>query len=155
MSVFANRPRPGSCMFTASHLDLLTYKSPAVSEYYLHGFDQLNDGAVMYSAIAAMLSGGTDAMLLRLLEDDRLGLSCESIEAELATKLESLEAVDDYTWSRLAQLVPETSANSLKDKTLHSYHISRAFVQTRSCRWPDLIPGSCSMATGKQTSRLY
>ena len=97
----------------------MTREDPEVSDYYLHGFSQLGEGASLYACIAAMTSQGTDALLAALLHDDRLGLCGADIDHVMADRLLSLEKVNPYTWNRLAGLLTEEqSGNFLKDKCL-------------------------------------
>ena len=108
-----------------------TRSCPAVPDYYLHGFDQLDGSSTLYDIIAATTSPGTYALLKHLLEDDRLGMSCMELDKLMVEKRKELECVGPYTWRRLSRLLPDKHPSFLQDKSLHAFHLAHAFVQKK------------------------
>ena len=125
------RALTASLAFGLERLLEFTRKDPSVSDYYLHGFDQLDDESVLYAMVAAISSPGADAMLCNILADDRLGLSCGELEQTIREQQAALEGVEAYTWSRLAPLVGGLCPNELQDKCLHAFHVVQGYVQKK------------------------
>eukprot|EP00974_Lingulodinium_polyedra_P131918 11219660-Lingulodinium_polyedra.AAC.1 len=67
-------------------------------------------------------------MLLAVLEDDRIGLSCQAIEEAMLEEQQWLEGVGHYTWDRLAKLVPDISGHHIRSRCLKAFHVAQSFV---------------------------
>ena len=49
----------------------------------------------------------------------------------MTDKQKSLESVEDYTWARLATLLPDATGNFIRDKCLNANHVAQAFVHKK------------------------
>ena len=77
-------------------------QSPDTSDYYIHGFGQLDDETLKYAIVAAMSSNVSDAILIELLEDDRLPRHVAATETGLQEECQWVANVKNFTWTRLS-----------------------------------------------------
>ena len=107
-------------------------QSPDTSEYYIHGFGQLDDETLKYAVVAALSSNVSDAVLVELLEDDRLSRHVAAIERGLQEECQWIANVTWFTWSRLSGLLSGLSAKALRSDCCLAASISAAYF-TRKC----------------------
>ena len=91
-----------------------TRSDSKVSDYYLHGFDQLDEPTTECAIIGAIASGGTDAILSKLLADDRLGLSCTELEKTQDEELLALEGGSQSHGAGWQDILPRSQATGFK-----------------------------------------
>ena len=105
---------------------------PSASDFYIHGFAQLNTDALRYSAIASVAANACDAVLLELLEDDRLGKRLLEIEERLQEELSWIASIEPFVWQRLASLVPGMTGLTLMNDCIRAANISAAFMERKA-----------------------
>ena len=107
-------------------------QSPDTSDYYIHGFGQLDDETLKYAIVAAMSSNVSDAILIELLEDDRLPRHVAAIERGLQEECQWVANVKNFTWTRLSGLLSGLPAKALRSTCCLAASISAAYF-TRRC----------------------
>ena len=107
-------------------------QSPDTSEYYIHGFGQLDNETLKYAIVAAMSSNVSDAVLVELLEDDRLARHVAAIERGLQEECQWIADVSGFTWNRLSGLLSGLPAKALRSACCLAASISAAYF-TRKC----------------------
>jgi hypothetical protein len=105
---------------------------PSASDFYIHGFAQLNTDALRYSAIACVAANACDAVLLELLEDDRLGMRLLEVEEKLQEELSWIASIEPFVWQRLASLVPGLSSATLMNDCIRAANISASFMERKA-----------------------
>ena len=106
-------------------------KIKTTSDYYIHGFAQL-DGAWSYAVVAAVASLLPDALLLDLLKDDRVAMRQTALEELVHSQLSHLAGIEALTWDRLADHLEGASAKSIRSDVFRAALTSAAFFQWRT-----------------------
>ena len=114
--------------------------SPKTSDYYMHGFSQLNDTALTYAIVSAMAGRVVDVPLLKMLKDDRLALSVHGIEACIVEQQSWLAKDRPLTWQRLAALVADGDAQHLRSECISAGCTAAAFLHMRALRVAKAYP---------------
>ena len=103
-----------------------------VSMYYLTGFTFATFQVRRFLAVAAVASYPSEAVLLEILKDDRVLSRTTELQALLEERLRYIEDLPVYCWTRLFRMLGPTedgyTINDLRHDTLHSAHISMAYV---------------------------
>jgi hypothetical protein len=125
---------------------------PSASDFHIHGFEQLNVEALRYSAIASIAANACDAVLLELLEDDRLGKRLPEVEEKLQEELSWIASIEPFVWQRLASFVPGLTSATLKNDCIWAANISASFMERKALSVARGLPWS--LARGDMNSNL-
>ena len=109
----------------------LTRENPKTSDYYLHGFSQLDAHAKRYAVVAALTSPVCDALLVDLLEDDRVAQRVDALEESLQSELDWLVSLQPLIWESLSALLGECGPATLRTQCLLAATTIAAFVKMR------------------------
>ena len=127
----------------------LARRIPKTSDYWIHGFYQLDDEASLVAVVAAVISPICDSVLVELLEDDRVARRLACLESALESEIRWVREIDDFTWQRLATASPSVSARTLRTQcllagsTICAFLDMRIFREARKYPWK-LVAGDVS-----------
>ena len=115
----------------------LTRENPTASDFYLHGYSQLNQACRLLALVCAFASYLAEAGLQILLSDDRLAQQLQDFHAALAEEMDWLQQISLEIWDSLAcgaalQLVGSDIRHTVLQAALTSLgyvysHASRLF----------------------------
>jgi hypothetical protein len=107
-------------------------KDRSVSMCYLSGFSRLFAGMLRYAAVCAVASRPTEALLMSLLEDDRVVRQLDTYEEVCADELRWIEDAPEELFELLAISAGQPStARSIRSACTSSAHTSVAGVEKR------------------------
>lgn len=122
------------------------------SDYYIHGFAKLDQGALVYATVGGIVSHVADAFLVELLEDDRVAKRSDELEALLVEELEWVMGISFEVWGKLARLIPGYSSHLMRANCVRSAHIVQAFIFRRVLQKARGLPWS--LARGDVAANL-
>ena len=93
-----------------------------------------------------------DAVLLELLEDDRLGKRLPEVEEKLQEELSWIASIEPFVWQRLASFVPGLTSATLKNDCIWAANISASFMERKALSVARGLPWS--LARGAMNSNL-
>ena len=88
-------------------------QQPGTSEYHIHGVDRLSLELRFFIAVSAIVAHVPDALLLILLEDDRLLRHFSECEEAVQSELTWMHSLSAAFWSRCSAIVGFTSGGKL------------------------------------------
>ena len=88
------------------------------SDYYIHGFSELDGGAKLYCAVSGLVCNIPDALLLELLGDSSLASRADVVKAAVAEEVAWLRNVSPWTFDRIALQVGGLPGGALRGKCL-------------------------------------
>jgi hypothetical protein len=121
----------GSLAIGLSGLVDMIRKDKSASDYYMHGFGQL-EGVLGYAIVAALSSHLCDKLLLELLKDDRIAMRRLELEQSMRDELQQMSQIGHYVWSKLAALLAGTTARRVRSDVIQAALASAAFFQRRA-----------------------
>ena len=105
---------------------------PTATDYYLHGFGRMTSHIKFIMTLAALVTYVPETGLVHIMQDDRLARCHLQVKQEMEEKVQMLENLPDYVWTRLAaNLGPMVSGEDLYDQVLASVHLSMAYTHDR------------------------
>ena len=115
-----------------SQLVAMCREDKHTSQYYIGGFSQLDHNARRFAASLGITSHLADALILMILEDDRLALHHEEVVSTLQEEVSYVKNLSVDTWQKVAELFDlGTSALCLRDTVLNAVHIFEAYVEQK------------------------
>jgi hypothetical protein len=109
-----------------------TRKDPRASDFYLHGFTHLQPRVLLYCAVGALASPVCDAVLMELLDDDRLAKRAGEIMEIMGNEIQWLAGgINNHTWVRLASVVGACPPARLRHITVVAACTIGAFLHKR------------------------
>jgi hypothetical protein len=122
----------GSLAVGLPQLVRITRDDPTTTDYHLHGFARLNSQLLEYVAIAGLGSYAPDAVLLEVLDDDRLSMRPEAVQAAFTEEVQWLVDLPLFTTSRLAKIVGgECSSATIKHSIVLAAHLAGAYLHNK------------------------
>ena len=112
----------------------LVRESPFTSEYYIHGYDNLNNDVMHFSSIAAYSSHVPDSVLLSLLTDDRIARRRGEIEGSMSQAQEMVSRIPLSFYRRLCVHLEGITPVALRSSVQFSASISGGFFFFRCLR---------------------
>ena len=102
-------------------------------QYYLKGYEKMNEDVRKFVAVVGMASFPSDACLRELLKDGRVGLRVEEIVDAVAQQVQFLVGLPESVWEAVAS-VTTFSAADLRAEALEAMHVSVCFLFYRIFR---------------------
>ena len=102
-----------------------------VSHYYLGGFQMLSESTCRLAVLASVAGYVPDAVLMELLEDDRVALRADTLEQCLSAELEWLSDIPDEIFTTLSSLLSEDSGASLRSDCLEAGLLAAAYIKSK------------------------
>ena len=87
---------------------------PAASDYCIHGASEYNRDVQVYSTVSSHVCKLVDALLLAVLEDDRVALRLDELKQIASDGMEWLAGLSGYTWERLAAGIADCTPGFLR-----------------------------------------
>ena len=126
--------------------------NPNASDFYIHGYGQLDDNVCKYATIASMVAPLADGVLLELLKDDRVVRQLPVLQAIVEGELQWLASLGPYAWERLATLQKGYTAHALRTDCLLAANTAGAFIERRVFSAAKQLPWS--LASGDIRANL-
>eukprot|EP00974_Lingulodinium_polyedra_P055619 5350049-Lingulodinium_polyedra.AAC.1 len=99
-----------SCAAGLPGLVAQTRADPHASDYHLHGFARLSAEHLEFMVMAALVAYVPDALIVELMEDDRLVRRAEELQQAVRDEVSWLLAVPGSVWCMLASLVGSSAS---------------------------------------------
>ena len=104
---------------------------PKASDFYIHGYGQLDENVCRYTTVASMTAPLPDGVLLELLKDDRVVRQLPVLKAIVVGELEWLASLGPFVWEQLATLQTGSSAQGLRTDCLFAANVAGSFIERR------------------------
>ena len=111
-----------------SELVAVARASHTTSNYYLHGFDRLNEACKLYACVAAAAAYPVEAFSTHIMCDDRLCRTLPEVQAVVVEELCYVENLADAFWERLSNIVGAATSSDLRSLAVHVAHTAVAFT---------------------------
>ena len=128
--------------------------NPKMSDWYIHGFARLSNVCKKFAVVAAIAANVCDAVLIELLHDDRVVLRLETLQKAASEELDLITELSDVFWSKLAALVPGTTAQLIRSWCMESSLTSAAFMTRKFFRVAKQLPWSLAIGDIHQNLEL-
>ena len=102
------------------------------SEWYAHGWDELDEACRRYAIIACVASFVPDGVMHELMQDDRVAKILPQLESTVELELQWIEALPRYIWTRLSYIEKSVAwMDDLRSTTMSAAHTAAAFITRR------------------------
>ena len=98
------------------------------SDFHLSGFQKFTPACAKYAVVASLAGYLPDAVLLELLEDDRVASRPDHYVETMDTELEWLAALPSFVFAQLSTLLEDEVAESLRSDCLEAGHTAAGYM---------------------------